>query len=966
MPISRRTGTSIKRLFLTVLGVFIFQALSVGAAAGDLPLNIRVGYLTTERSTHISPENKEYGYNYDFLQEIAQYNNWEPEFIPGPEKDLVDWLLEGKIDIISHIYYNEDLNASVDYSARESGSCRVGLYVLKDDERLANDDLSSFNGRRIGMFAPKRQIQILEKLAADIRISPALIKFNTRAELIEAMNKRSVEGALISGNSIPPELRLIRIFPEEPFYFAVAEGNSELLSKIDSAMENILLMDPSFRSDLFKKHYGETSAWESILTLKEREFIERSSVLEVSYDPQWQPFEYYDAEKKQMAGINAEILKLVEKFTGLKMKISHSPSWEEALRRMRDGEIDMLTGVNRSFIWGAKNNFRLTKAFINAPIVMVMNRRGGNREEKIALPRNYFLSEAVESFHKFDDIVYLASQEECLDALVNNEVTATFANSYVANYLISLPRYSNLYTINYGGLNEQVAFGISKKCDPILVSIINKALNSIPEETINAILIEHSYSRGKLSFIDLIYEHYVDLAKGVTAILVLTVIALTLVNISKSQDKKKLKKLLYQDGVTGFKSYSRFLMDAPEIIKKHPDTNFAILFIDIVEFKFINGTFGYDEGDTVLKNVALVLERIIDPSKETFARITADHFAVLLSYAKFRSIDIRIKIIFGELEKLGSRGNKKYNIIFNGGIYLIEDHGISLDIAVDNAGFAKNGITQKHKNAYAYYDRKILSRINREKEIETSMREALRKGEFIPYFQPKVDCYTGKAVGAEALVRWIKPGGEVISPNIFIPYFEKSGFITKIDMYMFGETCRTLRKWMDEGREILPLSCNFSYLDISGNNFTKYLKIMSERHNVPPDLLELELTESVAVQHVDLVKSHGKELSDHGFRLSIDDFGSGYSSLSLLQILKIDVLKLDRDFVQRGLLGKLPHDLVEGLVKAFKQNSVQIVFEGIETEEQLNFVKSLGCSIVQGYYYSKPLPLDEFEKKYLS
>jgi len=185
-------------------------------------------------------------------------------------------------------------------------------------------------------------------------------------------------------------------------------------------------------------------------------------------------------------------------------------------------------------------------------------------------------------------------------------------------------------------------------------------------------------------------------------------------------------------------------------------------------------------------------------------------------------------------------------------------------------------------------------------------------------------------------------------------------------MYMFGETCRTLRKWMDEGREILPLSCNFSYLDISGNNFTKYLKIMSERHNVPPDLLELELTESVAVQHVDLVKSHGKELSDHGFRLSIDDFGSGYSSLSLLQILKIDVLKLDRDFVQRGLLGKLPHDLVEGLVKAFKQNSVQIVFEGIETEEQLNFVKSLGCSIVQGYYYSKPLPLDEFEKKYLS
>ena len=141
---------------------------------------------------------------------------------------------------------------------------------------------------------------------------------------------------------------------------------------------------------------------------------------------------------------------------------------------------------------------------------------------------------------------------------------------------------------------------------------------------------------------------------------------------------------------------------------------------------------------------------------------------------------------------------------------------------------------------------------------------------------------------------------------------------------------------------------------------------MSERHRVPPELLELELTESVAAQHIDLVNSRGKELSDHGFKLSIDDFGSGYSSLSLLQILKIDILKLDRNFVQRGVSGKLSHDLVEGLVNAFRQNSVQMVFEGIETEEQVNFVKSLGCRIVQGFYYSKPLPLSEFEEKYLN
>ncbi|MDY9921366.1 MAG: EAL domain-containing protein [Synergistota bacterium] len=968
----RSFGTYLRFIFLTVLGAIAFQVMFFSSvplpAKAELPEPeiIRVGYLSQDRSSHVSQLRAEYGYSYDHLQEIAQYYNWELEFIPLTAKDSIKSLLDGRIDILSHVHYDEDLTSKIDYSAKESGTCRVGLYVLKKNESIKQNDLRFLNMKRIGRFAPKKHIQMLERSITDAGIKVIYVDFDENTSLLDALTEGSVDGALISGNNVPPDFEIIRVFPEEPFYIAVAEGNTELLSKVDNAMHDIILMNPSFKNDLFKKHYSKNLTWESMLTSKEREFIKGSPVLIVSYDPQWQPFEYYDREKKSMAGIDYEVLKLVKDYTGLKMEISHSTTWEEALRRMREGEIDILTGVNRSFVWGSKNNFRITRPFLNAPIVMVMNRKSGYKGERIALPKNYFLSEVVESFHKFDDTVYLNSQEDCFDALTENKVSATFANSYVANYLISLPRYSDLYTINYSDLNEQVAFGISKKCDTILISIINKALNSIPEETINGIIIKHSYSKEKVSFIDIIYEHDVELAKGLTSVLVVAVIALTLINITKSQDKRNLKKLLYHDRVTGFSNYNRFLEEAPEIIRKNPETNFAVLFIDIVEFKFINGSFGYDEGDAVLKNVALVLERIIDTSKETFARIAADHFAVLLSYEKFKSIDIRIKIIFGELEKLASKGDKTYNILFNGGVYLIEDRSISLNIAVDNAGFAKSGITQKHKTAYAYYDRKILVRINKEKEIETSMREALRKGEFVPFLQAKIDLETGRPVGAESLVRWIKKDGEVIPPSHFIPYFEKSGFITKIDMYMFGETCRILRKWIDEDREILPLSCNFSYLDIAGNSFTKYLKIMSERHRVPPHLLELELTESVAAQHIDLVNSRGRELSDYGFRLSIDDFGSGYSSLSLLQILKIDVLKLDRDFVQRGLSGKLSHDLVEGLVSAFKNNSVQMVFEGIETEEQVNFVRSLGCRVVQGYYYSKPLPLNEFEEKYLN
>jgi len=961
----------INSFILTVLGAIAFQAMLFCAPLPVLantapPELIRVGYLTHEISSHVAQKNGEHGYSYDYLHEIAQYYNWELEFVPVTVKNSIESLRNSRVDLLSHVHCNEDIERLVDYSTKEAGVCRVGLYILNKNQGLATDDLRSFNGKRIGRFAPQKHIQMLERSISDDGIKATYIDFDKNELLIEALMKGSVDGALVSGNNIPPVFKIIKVFPEEPFYFAVAKGNKELLSKIDNAMQNILLLAPTFKNELFKKHYGTNLAWESLLTMKEKEFIERSPALVVSYDPIWRPFEYYDKEKKQMAGINAEILKHVIEYTGLKMEISHSPTWEEALRRIREGEVDILTGVNRSFVWGAKNNFRVTRPFLIAPIVMVMNRGNVYTGERIALPKNYFLSEVVESFHKFDDIVYLKSQEDCFHALAHSKVSATFANSYVANYLISLPSYRNLYTINYGGLSEQVAFGISKRCDPILVSIINKALNSIPEETINGIIIAHSYSKGKVSFIDMLYEHHVELAKAITIFLVLLAIGMTIVTASKSIDKKNLKKLLYYDSLTGHKNYNSFMEDAPVIIKKHPEANFAVVFIDIVEFKFINGSFGYEEGDKVLKKVAEILKNSIEKTKETYSRITADHFIVLLSYEKFKSIDIRIKILFGELDNLSSKWNQNYNLIFNGGVYLIENRDMPLQTAVDNAGFAKNTIRQKHKTAYAYYDKKTLDMINKEKIVESSMRDALKKGEFVPYLQPKIDCYTGRAVGAEALVRWVKPDGEVIFPDLFIPYFEKSGFITKIDMYMFGEACRILRKWMDEGKEVFPISCNFSYLDIMGSNFTKYLKIMSQRHKVPPELLELELTESVAAQHIEVVNSCGRELSAYGFRLSIDDFGAGYSSLSLLQILKIDVLKLDKTFVQRGLEGKLAHDLVSSLVNTFKNNSIQVIFEGIETEEQVNFVKSLGCRIVQGYYYSKPLPLSEFEEKYLN
>ncbi|MDD4159759.1 MAG: EAL domain-containing protein [Synergistaceae bacterium] len=964
-----KSELNIKKFFLLLAVLITGSILLCGPFSAEASYSandlIKIGYITKTVTADKETDSCLSGYSYDYLQEIAQYYNWKLEFIPGTEEECIEWLKEGRIDLINHLHYSKDLDKELDFSNKESGICKVALYTLKNNENLRETDITSLHKKRIGRFASDKHADMLENSGRETGVEFTVVDYKTTGQLIDALNNGAVDGALISGNDIPSNFNIISVFPGDPSYFAVAEGNKELLSKIERAMHEIILLNPSFNNELFKKHYSDSLASKSAFTQEEKKYIESAGTLIASYDPSWPPFEYRDKKSGTMAGINYEIIKLVAEHTGLKIKIKNSSTWGEALRSMREGEIDILTGVNRNFIWAAKNNFMMTYPFLKAPVVMITKGGQGINLDKVALPENYYLSEEIKSILRLDNIIYFESPRECMDALKQNKVSVTFANSYVANYLISSQKHESLNLINFGDLNESLGIAISKKNDPLLLSIINKGLLSIPEDKINSIIIKNALSSEERSLVELFYEYYSEITKGLILILVLIVAALTMISIAKSKDKKKLKKLLYYDTLTGYRNFNSFVEEVPKIIEKNPDSNFAVVFIDIVGFKFINSSFGYEEGDKLLIVLSQQLDLLTDKPEEQFARVDSDHFVLFLRYGKFNSVDARLRILFSCLEKLSVKGGG-YHPIFNGGVYLIEHHDIPIKIAVDNACFAKKTIKQKYKTAYEYYDPKTLDIINRERAIEASMRAALRNGEFIPYLQPKIDCHTGKPVGAEALVRWIKPDGEVILPEMFIPYFEKSGFVTKLDMYMFSETCRILRKWTNEGKKLFPLSCNFSYLDIIDTNFNKNLKTISKKHRIPPCLLELELTESVAAEHMDVVNVRGKELSGYGFKLSIDDFGSGYSSLSLLQTLKIDVLKLDRVFVQKGIEGKLSHDLVEGLVNAFKANSIQIVFEGTETKEQVDFVKSLGCRIVQGYYYSKPLSLSEFEKRYFN
>ena len=251
--------------------------------------------------------------------------------------------------------------------------------------------------------------------------------------------------------------------------------------------------------------------------------------------------------------------------------------------------------------------------------------------------------------------------------------------------------------------------------------------------------------------------------------------------------------------------------------------------------------------------------------------------------------------------------------------------------------------------------------LNRSIEIAADAKRAIRNSEFKVYFQPKVSVSKDEIVGAEALVRWVKPDGTVVTPDSFIPFLEKNGYIVQIDFFVYEEVCRYLRRRLDNGESVVPVSVNVSRIHMLSNDFSSDIVEIVRRYGIDPSLIELELTESVFIANEDEAIKTLSALREKGFRVSIDDFGSGYSSLSLLKRMPVDVLKIDKGFFSGDHIEDKDGIVLSSVIDMADKMNIDIICEGIETEEQVDFLKHSNCDTAQGFFYAKPIPLADFE-----
>ena len=424
---------------------------------------------------------------------------------------------------------------------------------------------------------------------------------------------------------------------------------------------------------------------------------------------------------------------------------------------------------------------------------------------------------------------------------------------------------------------------------------------------------------------------------------------------------QKLNDLTRRDALTGVYQLEAFKEEAQRLLDAGPKNQIAVVYTDFSDFKYINDVFGYTYGDSILKKYGgILLEGLREG--ELCGRISADNFVLLLRYQNKDEIAVRQREADRKIIHFMHSSHDRQSVPTCCGICCVEDveEDLNIDGFLDRANFARKTVKNGTNLNYVYYDEGIRRRLRDEKDVEGRMLEALEKREFTVFYQPKVALKTEKVACAEALVRWQSQSGTIIPPDRFIPVFERKYMIDRLDQYVFEEVCRFLHRRIEEGKQVLPVSVNVSRLQFYDQNFVKRYVEIRDRYQIPPGLLEIEFTESIAIDNSGLMTRIVNRLREAGFSCSIDDFGKGYSSLSLLKTLPIDILKIDQFFFAQSSDPARDMAVVEGVIELVHKFQIRTVAEGVESESQVEYLKQIGCDYVQGYVFYRPMPREEY------
>ncbi len=427
-----------------------------------------------------------------------------------------------------------------------------------------------------------------------------------------------------------------------------------------------------------------------------------------------------------------------------------------------------------------------------------------------------------------------------------------------------------------------------------------------------------------------------------------------------------VEKLTGYDAVTDFYKYEKFLTFVEEYFETAPKGKYIVIYMDFTNFKFINEHYGYEVGDMILRDYADTA-RAYAENFIAGSRVFSDNMLCLVKMI-WDNTEQMVDSLIAEAEKFVKRVQKEYldsNLSLNIGVcpFVADGNPIPFKSIVSNANLARKEAKKPENQNCVVYSEEMGEKLVKEVSYANDMDSAFANHEFTVYFQPKINLKNHIITGAEALIRWVKPDGTMIFPNDFIPVFEKNKTITRLDYFVYEEVCKYLAERIQKKERYVNISMNVSRIHLTSiNKLVTYIGELLEKYKIPPYLLEFELTETVFTDTVEDTIELMSRLRELGVKVSMDDFGSGYSSLNVLTKLPIDVLKLDKEFLKDFETDSDGKIIIPSIIDMAKKLNLSVVCEGVETKQQVEFLRQVDCDLVQGYYYSRPVPQNVFSQ----
>ena len=932
------------------------------ARAQESGKTVRVGWYESPYNT-VDANGRRSGYAYEYQLKLAAYTGWTYEYVTGSWPDLLQMLEEGQIDLMSDVSYTLEREEWMLYPSLPMGTEEYYLFISPDNREITPADYSTLNGKRVGVNKDSVQADYYRDWAQ---------KHGLRAELIEVSCPENESLAMLANGELdayvtvdsfidPKQTAAVCKVGSSDFYFAVTKHRPDLLSDLNYAMSRIQDENRYYNQRMYEKYIKRTGA-NVFLTSEEVEWLSGHGPLRVGYQDNYLAFCASDGATGALTGALRDYLNSASGCivnAHLDFETTAFPTAAAALQALESGEIDCMFPANLSGYDGERLGVVMTPALMGTDIYAVIRMSDqtvfSNKEHVIVAVNegnpNYdsFLLDNFPGWRT----VYFPTTDDCLKAVSDSVADCVLISNYRYNNISRLCEKYRLTTVTTG-LEMDYCFAVGSG-NTELYSILSKAVGLVPASAINTALSYYTTEDAKRTFSDFIADN-LGVVMAIIGAVLLVILSLLIHSVRAERKAARLISATETDEMTGLYNRNYFFQYANRIYHGHPDTPRDAIVLNIEQFHSVNALNGREFGDHVLRVLGNEIHAVSKEAGGIAGRFEADRFDIYCRHTEdYQAIFDRLQ---AKLDALAPNASIRLRM----GV-MPWQAGLEPEQMFDRARIACTMARGHYKEHLIVFDEKVRDREMFDQRLLNDLRRALDGYEFEVHYQPKYDiqCEPPKLVSAEALIRWRHPELGMISPDDFIPLFERNGKIGDVDKYVWSEAARQIVRWREQYGVTIPISVNLSRVDVFDPALEQTLDGILSYNGLDHDALKLEVTETAYTENADQVIQVVEGLRQKGYKVEMDDFGSGYSSLNMLSAMPIDVLKMDRAFIRN-----IEHDdkdiqlvaLILGIARNLK---IPVVAEGVETESQMQLLRKLGCALAQGYYFSRPLPPSEFE-----